>query len=194
VQGDHHAGELDELTFRRAQRGDEEACRALVARYQRPLFRLLWRMLEQESDRQTVEDLTQETFLRVFDALERFSYQGPARLSTWILTIGTRLALNEARRRSRSPVVPVAEPDAGVPAAQQADETLRRRRLGRAIRQALAQLPPEARAVLVLREYHELEYAEIARACGIEAGTVKSRLSRARAAMRRSLSEVRDDV
>ena len=77
--------ELDELTLARAQRGDEEACRALVVRYQRALFALLARML---GPRGAVEDLAQETFLRAFRALPGFDRSGPARLSTWLLTIG----------------------------------------------------------------------------------------------------------
>src|SRR5215831_16089459 len=87
--------ELDDLTLARAQRGDEPACRTLVERYQRPVFALLGRMCGHAR----VEDLAQETFLRVFRALPRFDRSGPARLSTWILTVATRLALDELRRR-----------------------------------------------------------------------------------------------
>ena len=187
-------GELDELTFRRAQAGDEAACRALVDRYQAPLYALLWRVLEPAGGQEAVEDLCQETFIRVFGAIDRFTYGGPARPSTWILTIGTRLALNEARRRARSVVQPAGEQLDRVGGARRADEALRRRRLGRAIRGALGELGPELRAAFILREYHGMEYAEIATACGVELGTVKSRLSRARARLRSALNEVRDEA
>src|SRR5262245_42484489 len=86
------AEELDQVTLARAQRGDEGACRTLVVTYQRPVFALLSRIL-----RRNVDDLAQETFLRVFRALPRFRPAGPARLSTWILTIATRLAIDELR-------------------------------------------------------------------------------------------------
>ncbi len=182
--------ELDEVTFRRARDGDPGACRALFERYQRPLHDMLWRMVEHTAGAAAVEDLTQETFLRVFGALARFRYDGPARLSTWILTIGTRLALNELRPRPL-PTVPLLDQEL-VPGPHRADEVTRRRLLGQAIRRALANLSPQLRAVLVLREYHGLSYEDMARACDVDTGTVKSRLSRARAAMRRALHEVRN--
>jgi len=170
--------ELDELTLRRAQRGEDRACRELVRAYQRRVFALLGRMLGQPA---LVEDLAQETFLRVFRALPAWSPSGPARLSTWILTIATRLALDELRKQR--PVQAMPQPTV-LPEAEA-------RALGRAIAQAVSQLPPDFRAVFLLREYHELEYDEIARALEIDLGTVKSRLSRAKAALREALKEVR---
>jgi RNA polymerase sigma-70 factor, ECF subfamily len=98
---------LDELTVRRAQRGDERAWRALVARYQQPVHALVWRMLAGRA-RHRVEDLVQETFVRVLRALPTFDPAGPASLTTWLLTIATRLALNELRRPE--PAVLEAEP------------------------------------------------------------------------------------
>src|SRR5687768_15947133 len=99
------APELDELTLVRAQRGEDAACRALVTRYQRDVFALLSRLLGPAGMRGLVEDLAQETFLRAFRALPGFDRGGPARLSSWLLTIATRLALDELRRRR-----PHAEP------------------------------------------------------------------------------------
>src|SRR3954447_21718894 len=93
----HDERELDEVSLARAQRGDRAAQAVLVERYQRPVFALLSRMVGR--DRAAVEDLAQETFLRALRALPRFSLQGPARLSTWILTIATRLALDQLRRK-----------------------------------------------------------------------------------------------
>lgn len=172
--------ELDELTLKRAQRGDERACRELVRLYQRRVFALVGRMLGR-ARQSLVEDLAQETFLRVFRSLGAWSPDGPARLSTWILTIATRLTIDELQRKrpELTAIEPVAPPDAEA------------RALGRAIERAVAELQPDFRAVFVLREYHELEYDEIARALQIDLGTVKSRLSRARAALRTALQEVR---
>jgi len=166
--------ELDELTLKRAQRGDDRACRELVRAYERRVFALLGRLLGRD-----VEDLAQETFLRVFRALPAFSPAGPARLSTWILTIATRLALDELRRKR--PQLPA--PDASLPPEAEA------RALGRAIERAVAALAPDFRAAFLLREYHGLEYDEIARALEVDLGTVKSRLSRARAALREALKD-----
>src|SRR3954470_12948545 len=89
--------QLDELTLRRAQRGDERAWRDLIERYQRPVHALIWRLLAGRA-RHRVEDLVQETFVRVLRALPAFEPAGPASLSSWILTIAPRLALKERRR------------------------------------------------------------------------------------------------
>ena len=172
--------ELDDLTLQRARRGDARAFRALVEMYQRRVFALVGRMLGR-GRASLVEDLAQETFLRVFRALPAFAPEGPARLSTWILTIAARLALDELARRR--PVVLAQEPSAPPDAEARA--------LGRAIERAVAALPPDFRAVFLLREYHDLDYDEIARALEIDLGTVKSRLSRARSQLRAALQEVR---
>ncbi len=179
--------ELDELTLARAQRGEDAGCRALVVRYQAPVFALLGRMLGR---RGTVEDLAQETFLRVFRALPAFARGGPARLSTWILTIATRLALDELRKRPPQ-LVPLDDEPA-LAGGPRADADAERRALGQAIQAAVGQLPPDFQAVFLLREYHGLEYEEIARALDVDLGTVKSRLSRARAQLRAALVELGD--
>lgn len=179
-------GELDDVTLVRAQRGDRVAWRALVEHHQPAVFALLGRLLG-GGRRAQVEDLAQETFLAVFRQLAGFSPLGAARLSTWILTIASRRAIDELRRRPASAVA--AEDIAAAPEATRPDDSLARRRLARAIDRGLAELSPEYRAAFVLRELHGLDYAEIARALEIDAGTVKSRLSRARAALRTALAE-----
>jgi len=181
--------ELDELTLRRAQRGETDACRALIERYERPVFALLSRMLARADKRSLIEDLAQETFLRVFHALPSFTPSGPARPSTWILTIATHLALDELRRRP-PPTEALGAAADRIPDRARTDEPAERRALARAIRAAVADLSPDHRAAFLLREYHDLGYEEIARACSVDIGTVKSRLARARAALRQALAEV----
>ena len=173
---------FDELTLRRAQRGDEPAWRALFERYQAAVHAVIWRMLAGR-DLHRVEDLVQETFLRVLRALPAFDPAGPATLSTWILTIATRLALNELRRPEPAALDSADEPAGDV----RADDASERSRLASAIASGVDALPDAQRAVLVLREYHELDYGEIAAALEIDLGTVKSRLARARAALRAHL-------
>jgi RNA polymerase sigma-70 factor (ECF subfamily) len=180
--------ELDEMTVARAQRGDPRARRDLVERYQRPVFALLSRMLHRRDLPPGVEDLAQETFLRVFRALPGYDRDGAAKLSTWILTIASNLAIDAIRRR-RVPTQPLD--DAHEPVGPgRSDAEAERLRLAEVLRRAIDDLSPEHRAAFLLREYHEFEYAEIASALAIDLGTVKSRLSRARAALRRSLEEV----
>lgn len=178
--------EIDRITLARAAGGDHTCFRSLVDCYHRRVFALLWRMLDPAGRADRVEDLTQETFVRVYRALDRFDPAGAARLSTWILTIATRLAMNELRKRVAAtvPLDDVAE-HLAVPAGD------RRRQLGRAIARAIGELSPEQRAAVVLREYHGLDYADIAAALEVDLGTVKSRLSRARARLRAALEEVR---
>ncbi len=183
---------LDELTLRRAQRGEERAWRALIERYQGPVHALVWRLLAGRA-RHRVEDLVQETFVRVLRALPEWNPSGSASLQTWMLTIAARVALNELRRPEMAGIVD--EPAA--PRGERADASAERQRLGAAIGAAVAALPDAQRAVFVLREYHELEYDDIASALELDLNTVKSRLSRARAAMRAhleaALPELRDE-
>lgn len=175
-------GGLDALTLARAQRGDRGAFRRLVEVHQRPVQALLSRMLVGRGAE--VEDLAQETFLRVHQALPGFDPAGPAKLSTWILTIATRLAIDLLRRPRRAPPEPAFAP--ADPEAEVAGRALEQRLL-----RAMAELPDDARAVLILRAYHDLDYPEIAEALNLELGTVKSRLSRARAALERVLERER---
>lgn len=180
------ARELDDATVQRAVRGDEAAARALVELYEDRVFALASRMVSGRG-RATVEDVAQDTFLAVFRQLPRWQARGAARLSTWILTICARRAIDELRRRR--PVL-LAELDLGRAGEARGDERAVRRELAAAIEAALRDLSPELRAAFLLREYHGLEYAEIAAALAIDLGTVKSRLSRARAGLRRRLVEV----
>lgn len=175
------AAELDDLTLRRAQGGDPAAFRALVERYQRPIWELCWRMVAPAGLGHRADDLTQDTFVRVYRALPTFEPQGPARLSTWILTIASRLALNELRR-GRTTVLD--DDDLAAVPAPPPRATLDAARTGERIAAAVGRLPATARAVLILRDVLELEYDEIARVLELELGTVKSRLSRARATVR----------
>jgi RNA polymerase sigma-70 factor (ECF subfamily) len=178
---------FDELTLRRAQRGDERAWRDLIERFQRPVHALIWRLLAGRA-RHRVEDLTQETFVRVLRALPRFDPAGPATLSTWILTIATRIALNELRRPEWPAIA--AEPVA----RERTDAVAERKRLAAAIAAGMAKLPDGQRAALVLSEYHELSHAEIADILELEVGTIKSRLSRARSALRAELVAAHPDL
>jgi RNA polymerase sigma-70 factor, ECF subfamily len=118
----------------------------------------------------------------VLRALPKFDPAGRASLSTWILTIATRTTLNELRRPESTRL------DREPPTADRADTDVERKQLGAAIANGIAALPDAQRAVLVLREYHDLDYAEIADALELDVGTVKSRLSRARAALREHLT------
>jgi len=179
--------ELDDLTLRRAQQGERAALELLVERYHSMVHALVWRMACARGESH-VADLVQDSLVRVLQALPRFDRAGPARLSTWILTITTRVVLNDRRRIPRHDVK--LEPSAYIdPATAVADLEL-----GAAIARAVLDLPEPQRIAFVLREYHDLDYSEIAEVLEVDVGTIKSRLSRARAAVRDTLSRRLPDL
>ncbi|MEM7154289.1 MAG: sigma-70 family RNA polymerase sigma factor [Myxococcota bacterium] len=181
--------ELPREVIERAAARDPAACRALIRRYQRPVGRLLWRLLAPSGLEHLTEDLAQETMVRVFGALPRFDIDGPATVSTWILKIATRLGINELQRR-RPKVEPLSAKAERLSGGPTADHEVRRKAIAAAINDAVAELPPDFRAAFLLREYHDLDYAEIAQVLELSPGTVKSRLSRARASLRTSLAQL----
>jgi RNA polymerase sigma-70 factor (ECF subfamily) len=185
--GSDPRAELDDLTLRRAQQGERAALDALIDRYHAMVHALVWRMACAQGESH-VADLVQDTLIRVLQSLPRFDRAGPARLSTWILTIATRVVLNDRRRDLRPDVKP--EPASYVDPSTVASD----RELGVAIAKAVLELPEAQRIAFVLREYHDLDYAEIADVLDVDVGTIKSRLSRARAAVRDTLSRALPDL
>lgn len=178
--------ELDDLTLRRAQQGERPALEQLIERYHPVVHALVWRMACAQGDAH-VADLVQDSLVRVLQSVARFDPAGSARLSTWILTITTRVVLNDRRRSERTPVL---EPSRYIDPATAASDV----ELGAAIAKAVTELAEPHRIAFVLREYHDLDYSEIAKVLEIDVGTVKSRLSRARAAVRESLSRSHPDL
>jgi RNA polymerase sigma-70 factor (ECF subfamily) len=181
--------DLDEVTLARAQRGDRDARAALITRYQRPVFALLSRMLSRQ--RALIEDMAQETFLRVLRALPTFDARGPARLGTWILTIATRLVLDHFRRRPEN-VLDLQAAGAMPTALPRPDQDVDRRALAVELLRAVDELGAPFRAAFLLREAHGLSYDEIASVLEVDIGTVKSRLARARRALQTALAEMHD--
>jgi len=178
----------------RCAAGDEDACAELVAAHHRMVFSLAANLL---SDRDEALDLTQEVFFRVFRTIHRF--RGQSALRTWIYRITVNQVRNRQRwwrRRHRGDQVSL---DAhlrrcGDPPGTDftaPDRILARRELARRLRAALDHLPFEQRTAIVLREIDGLSYDEIAYSLGLAVGTVKSRLTRARQALRAELRAVR---
>jgi RNA polymerase sigma-70 factor (ECF subfamily) len=177
--------ELPARTLQRAQRGDRSAQGELVELYQERVYALVSRMMAGRGP-ELVDDLAQESLVRVLQAVECFDPRGTAKLSTWILTIATRVCIDALRRPRLLRPLPAEEP-----ASDGVDpETLARvrQRLRRVV-EAAERLTPDQRAVLILRAYHEFDYEEIARALGIGLAAVKSRLNRARQVLRDVLEQ-----
>lgn len=181
------ARELDDLTLTRAQQGDAPAFQVLVETYQGAVFALLWRFFG-VGHRDIVEDVAQDSFLGVYRSLARFRPDGEARLSTWILTIATRTALKQRRKRSPE-AVPVEDLADVLASGHATEQPAKDRAFVDALGRALAALSEPYRAVFLLRAYHGLDYQEIADALYIDLGTVKSRLSRARRQLQNDLKE-----
>jgi RNA polymerase sigma-70 factor, ECF subfamily len=183
---------FDESTLNQARQGVESACRELVICHQAQVFALLSRMLRSAGRLDKVEDLAQETFLRVFRNLSQFSTEGPARLSTWILTIASRLAIDELRHHLVT-LVDLSEVTA-LPQQDSLENSSHHKDLGRMLMVALNQLDPEWHAMFLLYAYHDFSYQEIAESQGIALGTVKSRLARIKEKLQEALSEVQGDL
>ncbi len=165
---------MDEAALiRRAKAGDRDAFGALAARWQDSVYRVVRGVL---GDPAESEDVTQEAFLRAFEAIGRF--RGESGFFTWLYRIAVNAALR-ARERKRPTVAEVPEPEA--PAAEPHEEdgpTLA------TLERLLRQLPGDYRAIVVLRDIEALSYADIAETLELPMGTVMSRLFRARAELR----------
>ena len=170
--------ELDSPTLARCVAGDAAALQAFVLHYQLAVFALLSRLLGRGPQ---VEDLAQETFLRAFRALSDFDLSRGTRPSTWLLTIGTRLALDARRRNvvARNQEIGRQQALSGSELGSPEHES-QRAELRAAILRATAELPDEQRDAFVLSHFHDFSLLEIAEALGAPENTVKTRLFRAR--------------
>ncbi len=168
--------------------GSEDAFREIVDRYGSRILNLMTRWI---GDRDQAEDLVQETFLRVIR--HRRDYRRSGRFFSWLYTIAVNLARNEirnAKRRGTSVVIDTVTGTNETGTLQMeddrpgADETLGRDELKRLIHAAILELPNRFREVLILRDLQDLKYEEIAEVLGIPGGTVRSRINRARLALK----------
>ena len=173
-----------ELTLiRQVQHGDTDAFELLVAAYEKTVYNVA---LQMTGNREDAQDLTQEAFFKAYNSLS--SFRGESKFSSWLYRIVSNLCLDFKRRQSRRPSSSLTvEDDEGetlqldIADESQSPEVLLERKLTRdAVRRGLAELPDEQRQILLLREIQGLSYDEIADAMGLEPGTVKSRIFRAR--------------
>jgi RNA polymerase sigma-70 factor, ECF subfamily len=171
---------------RRARAGDRAAFEELVRRHADRLYAVVLRFV---ADAGEAEEVTQETFLRAWRSIERF--EGRSRFFTWLYRIG----INEAKRRAarRPPATVVSLDDEPIPEApdwSEAPETrLRQNDLRRLLEDAIRELPVEYRATIILRDVEGLSTQEAAEVMELGEAAFKSRLHRARLAVRRALDE-----
>src|SRR3990170_1112020 len=172
----------------RSQGGDLEAINALVLAYQVQVYNLCLRML---GSPQAAEDATQEAFIAAYRAVSRFR-QGSFR--AWLLRIAANACYDELRRRRSRPQLPLEastddeRPVAELPASDEPpDQRAERLELARLLREGLVTLPPDQRLAVILRDVQGFAYEDVAEVTSASLGTVKSRISRGRAAMREFL-------
>jgi RNA polymerase sigma-70 factor (ECF subfamily) len=188
-------GGHDAALIQRCVSGDESACAELVAEHQRMVVQLALNLL---GSREEALDLSQEVFLSVFRSLHQF--HGHSSLRTWIYRIAVNQARNRHRfwrRRHRDEQVSLDElvatkGDVFSGHDSTPEQILAQKELAVRLQRALDGLPFDQRTAVVLREVDGLSYEEIAYSLGVAIGTVKSRLTRARQALRLELGEVRN--
>lgn len=171
------------MIVRKVLQGDVNAFEKLVTEYERAVYAIAQRMTGNAED---AADMTQETFIKAYNSLS--SFRGDSKFSVWLYRIANNVCLDFLRSRSRKPTVSLStEDDDGeetqldIADESQSPELLLESALTRdAVRRGLDSLPPDYKQILLLREIQGLSYEEIAAALGIESGTVKSRIFRAR--------------
>jgi len=168
----------------RSQRGDLQAFDRLVAVHEDRIYHAAYRVTGNADD---ARDAAQETFLKAFRALPRYRHESA--FSTWLHRIAVNAALDLVRRRPQVP--PLSLEDVALPAAAGNPEPeAERSELQRRVHQALGWLAPDSRVIIVLRDLQGLAYEEVAEVLRIPIGTVRSRLSRAREALRELLIDL----
>ena len=180
-------GARDADLVARSKAGDTEAFGELVRRYQKPVFRIVLRMVKSPDD---ADDLTQDTFVRAHRGLRTFKDEFD--FHPWLYRIAVNQAINFLNKRKRQAAVdledvPEGEIKAGPAPESPLQSASRQELLGR-LESALERLPEEQRTVFLLRVQEGLSYEEIAKAMDTPKGTVMSRLARARMALRKHIT------
>lgn len=188
----------DQDVIARAREGREAAYRELIGRYQRPVLSLIFRLVR---DRELSEDLAQETFVKVLNALDR--YDPAQKFSSWIFKIAHNTAIDQLRKKEvatlsldGSPHAESAdEAEATLFTAVATDETPEEftssREIGSEIERALATLRPEYRTVIILAHVEGRPYEEVAEIMELPLGTVKTFIHRARNELKKKLTHLR---
>lgn len=176
----------------RAKAGDAAAFTALVNQYERKIYRLAKHITQNDED---AEDVLQDTFLKAYEHLDGF--QGNSKFYTWIVRIAVNEALMKLRKRKGDRTVPLDEPvDTGEEMVAREiavwddnpEERYSREEMQEILDRAVDSLKPDFRTVFILRDIEELSTEEAAEALGISVPAVKSRLLRARLALREKLT------
>jgi RNA polymerase sigma-70 factor (ECF subfamily) len=169
--------------------GNQASFQLLVERYQSRMFALTRHYTKSAVE---IEDLVQESFLKAYTRLDTFQHQSS--FYTWLYRIATNTILDWMKRRGRSPVTAVEDPELITDPARikvaAPDAQMERTEIARITHEVLEHMPDIFRQVLVMREFDEMAYQDIADVLGISIGTVESRLFRARARFKDKLLQL----
>ena len=182
----------DSLLVIQAKNGSREAFSSLMELHQGRVYNLALRMTGSPED---AADLSQEAFLNAWRGLS--SFQGNSSFSTWVYRLASNACIDFLRRRKRQQQAesPISLDDEEAPCPEPADprgtpeEELERQELRRAVERGLQALPDHHRQILIMRELSGLSYQEISAVLGLDLGTVKSRIARARLALQKIFLE-----
>lgn len=174
----------------RSKGGDVSAFEELVVMYQKQIYNLGFRMMGSEED---ACDVTQEAFLKAYKSIKRFN--GKSSFGTWVYRIAVNVCIDELRKRKKVKLYPVAHNDnleeRGFKLITDTDELpeekMERQEVRKQVHRAINRLGEEHRAIIILRDIQGKSYQEIADILGLNLGTVKSRISRARQNLKEEL-------
>lgn len=184
-----HKGEDDASLVLLSKRGDTEAFESLVRKYEKRMYNVALRITGNPED---AVEAVQDAFVSAFSRLGGF--KGEARFSTWLYRIAVNASLNRLKAARNEPVSLEGRPEAEGVNAETALHGVQRKELQQAVHDCIGRLEPGFREVVVLRDLEGFSYDEIADTLDIKGGTVRSRLSRAREALRECLKGVIDEV
>lgn len=183
-------GTSDQALLEQFLDGDMSAYEQLVARYEKPVFNFIRRMIGHP---QEAEDLTQEAFIRVYEQADRLTEKRAFR--SWLWSVAANLCRDHLKRQAYRRHLSVDHDvnlDRDVASPSSPDRDLEEAEVEQIIDQAIATLRSDRRMVIVLREYQGLSYEEIAETVGCSVSTVKSRLHMARQELRKRLAFLLD--
>ncbi len=172
-----------------AQRGDDQAFELLVREHQKNVYNLAFKLTGSEED---ALDASQDAFLRAFQNLKSFRFE--SRVSVWLYRLTYNASMDIIKKSRRGRIVPLPTDEEGseldIPDdAPPPEEAVQRREELESVRRAVLELDPDKRRIILMREYQNMSYTAIAQALGVEEGTVKSRLARARMALAEKLKK-----
>ena len=186
----------EQLLLHKAKAGDIGAFEELIDAYQKKVFNLAFRIIGNYDD---AADLAQETFVRIFKAISKFKEESS--FSTWIYRITTNVCLDEIRKRKNKKILSLDEDihmdDGDMKRQVESDEigpeqNAEREEVRKIVNDAINMLPEDQRVVITLRDIDGMSYEEISETLKCPGGTVKSRINRARVALKNILSSKRE--